>query len=341
MNADLLGGEGTRGEIKIPRGVPLALWDSTTSTTSGNVAASGTAGITPFDLGALTSPFRTAFVIDQITFLAWSAGQSGNEFTAANFPNDFGRTLRARFTIGHRAISHDWIPLWNYGPRLQTSYAGQLSPSVIPFSTIETTAGLLGAQVASSYGWFSTFVWRLPRPLIVPPGMSLVPSILRGGDGSLGTVTVEIGYIGRRMPDTFKVPKEIDIPFVAQFLPPEVSGTTFLQSRDRVDMTNTLDVPVDVQRIICRTAIGGVQANVATINDLFSTENDTSKLNLYLSAGRRIIDNAPLFSAFDRNRGSLNTSFVLPPNECVTFQIPNAATPAYSVSLVGSRRQSV
>lgn len=304
-------------------GVPLALWAATT--VGENSAA------TPFDMGALTNPFRTAYIVDRICMMGSLAVNAGEVV-----PN-FGQTLRVRFTLGHASISQDWIPIWSYGPRLQDTWTNTLT---FPGS-VETTPGLAGAFVGGREVVYSTFLWKLPKPLIVPPGTTLIPSLIRGTDGLGGAMTCEMAYLGRRMPPGFKCPSEIDVPYVGRFLPPEVAANTtaYLQSQDRVDMTNPFDVPLRVRRLVYRLQVRGV--------GLFPVmeENDPTLITLFTTSDQKLVDNIASRLAFDRTRAAWTTNFDIPPSEGLTLRIPAGGgltnTAQYTFSVVGTRKERV
>jgi hypothetical protein len=180
----------------------------------------------------LMSPFREPIWIDAITWTIWNPAVNAN-----NAFWDWGGTIRTRLTLGRTEITRNrfngFVPIWNLSPQVN-----DLSASVQfdRFSTSDPVASTMHK-------------WKLPRPLYIPPGMSLQSTFMRTQDaGPAGTV-VSVGYAGRYADPSLPTLHEIDVPF-ATFA--EAAATASYFQSDENDFVNPFLVPLNTQRFILR-----------------------------------------------------------------------------------------
>src|SRR5260221_8746910 len=116
--------------------------------------------VTILDMDAMSSPFRRPMWVDEIR---WS-------YIGPTSISDlnFGSSIRCKLVLGRIAITSTrdgggFVPIWNFGP---------------PLNTPTATEDVLDATFAASVD-IGHFRWKLPKPLYVPAGQSIIPSLSR------------------------------------------------------------------------------------------------------------------------------------------------------------------
>jgi len=282
------------------------------------------------DTRALENPFRGSALIDAVTFTVSKIG---------NQNSDYSGMVLCRFRVGHVELSPTDIPISLFTTSLQSYPAVELA--------VGPTTPFVQVSVCRR--------WKLPVPLLVPPGAALVPSFFRPIDSSGVDVTVDVSYAGRYLDSSEPLPDKIQVPYVNAFYPPPEgwfngdSLNTFYLSGPRT-LANLLDVPVRVQRFIGR---------VYDITDTFpflgnvvesSANTSTSLFSVLMkdSYGREIVKDSVGFGAlFDVIRRSWTFSKILGPREHYLMNIYN--TPGFNppqpnripmVSIIGIREEN-
>lgn len=214
-----------------------------------------------FDTGRLGNVFRQPLAIDAVNFLIVAKYTNGNLSPiegAGTF--NLGGQIHCRFRMGSFDLSSAFVPIWNYGTVLQDGIE-DASPEM------QSVNYIVGADSLTILS-FNHFRWRLPRPLYVPPGDCLAPTIswptmpntlaryptLSNG---LNYVNVHISYAARRLPASMAAPREIDVPYVGLFEPAYVqdgiNGTVGqTASSSAADLGNPFERPLCVQRFLGR-----------------------------------------------------------------------------------------
>lgn len=284
-------------------------------------------GYAAFDTGALSNPYNTAMVIDSIRMMT----QSDTVDTELGL-NAFGGSVRARFTLGKRELSRAYVPLALHGPLLQ------YTPQNGGF-TYESELGVEGifAAGASSY---STYIWKLPRPLIVPQNEVLMAEVTRQADAQGGNVRVKVAYAGRRLPSTFEMPRTLEVPFVGVYLPGvQTSSTAGVQSSE-LDLVNQFnDKVLHVQRLCGRVfrqrPVGGLP--------VLDLANGTGNIQMFHSDERTVVrDLTPFMRVFDISTRVWEMPFDLAPKARINVLMNSFAVDTEPmVSLVGWRTEEL
>lgn len=311
-------------------GVPLLL-ESSVSLASGGSALP--------DVRELQNPYRTPFVIDEIVFLLRWIRSGGTDFT------NFGASIRARFAMGRVSVTSDHVPVWSFGPQIQGN-------SNVPPPTnnlVEGQSGLSGGvDSAGQLNTYSSFKWKLPVPLLVPPGNTLVPSFLRSADGMSGNVSVYVSYAGRRLESTFRMPADIDVPYVALYAT-ERGADTGISSE--LHLVNPFLVPMRVQRLTGRVEqilanpvpFGNVQEDFALGLLDFPTDFGITMEDTY---GYKVVKSTtPVGHVFDLPRRAWTFNKVLLPKERYTVRLNGTAgsmsNRLLTIAMIGHRKERI
>lgn len=274
---------------------PILFASPTTSVVAGRSALA--------DTGALSTKFRRPFWIDEIRLSSYYS-------TAVDVAtNSFA--MQARFKLGPYALSDRYIPFQNYAPYL---------------NEYNELASDLSGGVFTAIGWFR---WKLPKPLFISPGMTLVCDFFRPLGKTPATASADVAYVGRYLRTNEPGPKEVDVPWVTMFDP--ATDAVFAQSSE-LDLYNPFQVPLEVQRLLA------ADQDVTPPNTV-----DTDQVTVMKdSGGSNIIrDFTPTGSVFDITRRAWSVNRVLAPRERynITLQALTGDLNDYHVSLVGSRKE--
>lgn len=280
------------------------------------LAASSTAMA---DSGALSQPFRRPFWLDEIR---WNIRVSPVPLDfGSGIGVPYGALIRTKLTLGRMIISDKFIPIWNYGTELLTQYAGS-------------------AQVDANFGGvnvgFSSYRWKLPKPLYVPAGNVVTSEFSRGADGNPSAL-VTVSYAGRYVDADLTSRDEIDVPFVCAFLP--ATGVLNAQSAE-LDLHNPFLVPLKCQRMIGRILINDT-ATPPGYAEPFGA--GFGQLQLQDSGGHNMItDFTDLALVFDVNRRAWTFTSMLPSQERYNVLLTGlSSTRTVSISLIGTRKEQL
>lgn len=103
--------------------------------------------------------------------------------------------------------------------------------------------------VANSQVWQTC--WRLPKPMFIPQGELLIPTIKNGYPAG-GSNKFIVAYVGRELPDEEPVPREVTLPFIADYLPtlPVPVATAFDLESTSNQICNPFSEPLYVYRLM-------------------------------------------------------------------------------------------
>jgi len=202
-----------------------------------DVALTATNGTAIVDTGALASPFRAPYLLDEIRFLV-----RVNRFTqiAWYYYPLFGNGITAKLQMGRINITQDFVPIWLFGTHVQKLWIAG--------------AGVIDAQ--HLYG-YNEYRWKLPRPLFVPLGSAITVN-LQATPFLTAAARVSVSFVARALPVGTKTPPKIDVPFVTAYIPDLQTSTNerTAQSSEK-DLVNPFLVPLHVQRFIGRQSYNG------------------------------------------------------------------------------------
>ncbi len=197
------------------------------------------------------------FVIDPGTF---AAGGGLGDFRASQY----GQLICLDAGIGRHRITNGQVPIWLLGPRL--SYFGEVGQQ----------AYLLDAN-ANALPIINSYTWKLPKPVLVPPGTSLgmlltrpLVSTLQDNNTYLpNAMTVEVAAVGTRLA---KPPKSrlTDVPYVTFFRTLQSTTSPILESGQGLATAGSLANPftkeLTVERFNQRTAAGAANTAACDFN---------------------------------------------------------------------------
>lgn len=287
--------------------------------------ASGASGIA--DAGALSQPFRRPFWIDEIR---WNIRVP----IAGTGPKPWGGLISTKLALGRMMISDKFIPIWNYCTEMQQLQATSQQWDK-NFGPLVGPPGGAGTSVS-----FSAYRWKLPTPLYVPAGNTVVSEFQRYADGGSNAL-ITVSYAGRYIDQDEPSRKEIDVPFVGAFLPGFPSTTT-VQSGEN-DLYNPFLVPLHVQRLTGRLInnVFGVYAEVASGSHQFPNTN--VQLIMKDSFGHNVVrDFTNFLVVFDTNRRAWTFGKTLSPGQLYSAYFQNlVSTDMLSVALIGTRKEQL
>lgn len=268
----------------------------------------------------LCSPFRDPVWIDEIAF--------ATKYVTNNTSSPLG-AIRCKLNMGRIQLTGSradggFIPLYNFGPLIQA----------LNVETETTTNWPTTPRPTISYAR-----WRLPRPLLVPPGSMVQPVLSRDADSQSGNAWVAISYLGRYCEPGFRMPKEIAVPWVSLWAP-SLASTASAQSSE-LDLVNPFDRPLHVQRLIgrVRVTIAGAITNGPQAQVVAGT------LVIKDSLGNNVVrDFSGFTDIFDGPRSAWTVGSVLAPRERYNLTIQDFSgytSPQLTVSMVGWRKERV
>ena len=191
----------------------------------------------------------------------------------------------------------------------------------------------------------SFYLWRLPKPLFVPPGSVLNASISRlAADGwsldDTDALPVTIAYACRALPQGTPVPREIAVPYVGVWVD-DLGGTNETNSGD--NLKNPFQLPLHVQRFV-----GRLRQYYADGTNASDRENDFSSSTDFTVAmkdsnGRDLIRDLLAFNeVFDLQTRSWLCPFTLGPRERIIARVGGKVTATSTtlepiISMIGYR----
>lgn len=142
----------------------------------------------------------------------------------------FGGTIWCDLVLGGIRITNGSIPVWNFGraENLEAEWKYDSSDNIT----------------------FSSYSWRLPRPLYIPAGMTLAPTFVHTGFIP-DDINVRIGYSARTV---FVKPKKVYVPWVAKYVSKSFNPITAADAdaSTDLDLVNPNPEPLNLQRFTGR-----------------------------------------------------------------------------------------
>jgi hypothetical protein len=274
------------------------------------------------DPSRIRAPNNTPMWVDEIRFL-------GSNFDGKTM----GGVLHVQMRLGGFSLTKGFVPIWCLGKLLNP---------------------------LEQRGSFQGYTWRLPKPLLVPPGKPLEitfaavnPAVTRYDAGNNSTMDLHIGVVGRLLPAMYWVPQKIDIPWVAHWQSAVKTtggaGDVYVQSSTPTDLVNPFEEPVFVHgflgRMIFRFSadfaeVGGSDGDGGEISSNFTTVRMASSYGTII-----VRDPTPFSHLFSNTDRQWRVSAVLPPKGFYTVTLAQnyatvtAGSDAYAqISVVGHRQ---
>ena len=251
-------------------------------------------------------------------------------YTVGSF---IGQPVGMRLDLGKIPLTNGYVPSWVFGKpwNMGNYYYG----------------GATAVGSSSMYG-FANYVWRLSKPLYVPGGSVLVPTLKHFGYG-IGDINVQISYSGRGYGGKYS-PTKVFVPWVCNYTSKALDYTSTAQtdSSNELDLVNIFDQPLRVDRfvgIIGRTT-GTDTASPALIQDNADMSGAYLSARIVSSFGEPLVRNfVPFGALFPAVQPSWECEHVMPPRTYYKVYLSKAAattgsalyTANANVSLVGWR----
>lgn len=291
------------------------------------------------DITQLKNPSRTAFLLDEIRFRVFTP-------ITTSYPG----SLAVRLDLGRMQLTAGrYVPIGLMCRPLDAGEESSFSGGVHP---------PLGMAVRTSI----SYTFRLPRPLYIPGGETIVPSfmLMPGFDTVVNTFSVDISYVGRSLPAEAELPSAVDVPYVSAWLDvPRLGGTDALAVRStRSDMKNPFAEPLRVARVMglmlyyqnslgTLATVTGVSWLNASSGPADQFVHDFVPTRLFRSDGTKVVrDATPFGMLFPAQTRSLDVLAVLKRNEFLQLQcdvlasalVAAGAKVQLMASVVGTRR---
>lgn len=185
---------------------------------------------------ALQNPLGGPMEIHEIRFKI-TADLPESAFAAPDpITGDMGALIAVKLDLGTIELTNGFVPAWALGMD-EDQYANVQYFENLPSGVI---------QKNSSY-----YRWRLPKPLYVPAGATVVPQFQHRGFSTV-PVQIGIGYSGRALPANAPPPQTNFVPWVTSYFSKAfvLSDTaTDFDTSSNTDIFNKWDQPVQLQRL--------------------------------------------------------------------------------------------
>lgn len=220
---------------------PLAISTSVTLASGASVVADQTALMNDYDM---TRPL----LVDAIHFRTVTPNWSAFQRQSGRFGSNLGCTFRVLFSLGRYQLSRVPIPIGIFGPPLDggSSFNSFDGPAA-SYESVPISTSVAAVEFNGHY------VWRLPRPLLVPPNMLLEARVVRSDDGFASDVLLDICYVGRQAKKPIPTAIPAAIPYVGLFEQRFTTPGVFVSGQQ--DLSNPFTKPLHVQRFIGRLQI--------------------------------------------------------------------------------------
>lgn len=159
--------------------------------------------------------------------------------------------------------------------------------------------GFLGPRMTSltTYGSLYHVNWRLPKPLYVPPGEYVIPSI-NNPSGVATSYLFRIAYLGRELPDEEPIPDEVTLPFIGNYTAlAGTDGQVYQDESKSNQLCNPFSEPLYVYRMM-----GGTRSIGRSFIDT-TTYRELLKVSIMNSRGDTIVRDPTPFQHLFPQRG--------------------------------------
>jgi hypothetical protein len=294
----------------------------------------------PFDVGG--------FWLDEILI------QTTEQNSDPADPASTHAKLFVRLTLDGKEITRDFVPAWLFAP-VQDVLVEHMSNATDWFTAGDT--GITNTAIR----------WRLPKPLFLKPGQTLIPQFQgRSPDDNAGVFVldpgclVDIGYLGRTVPIGTPLPSKVCLPYVSHAgLVQPTSGQAASQIFTE-EFRNWFSTDLYVQRFVMRHGVASGQVGDQTEIDEYATgsafalaslpyTDSVMSVDILAPNGFKCLENYPqAVEAFWHSRHHWTHGTILKPG--ATFRITLAQTAtltsfqdvngvARAISMVGYREE--
>lgn len=299
-----------------PEDFPVQLYST------GNVPVGGT---TTLDADDLQNAFQKHVQIEEIRFLLYLNA-------ATNLlPGALAPLIRVQLKMGRIDLTNGFVPLWLLGTRMQRA--------------VELANGYTAAGQKTIWDYQR---WRLPKPIIVPHGATLLPSFsyqTPTGKGAVvnalnSPITVYVCMVGRSL-KRLNLPAKLEVPYATFWLPSVAQKSQ--QSGDDA-LVNKFTSPLHVQRFIGRIASTSDGTDGDNWASDFSNVGSARSLRITDSAGFEVVRDMTIWNdVFERSRCALPANRVLEPRGWYRVLLNEQPSINYvpMISLIGWRHEEL
>lgn len=201
------------------------------------------------------------------------------------------------------------------------------------------------------------YTWKLPKPLFIPARELLRPTVYFQAYAGATSRTVTILYVCRPLPRDYPTPKNLQVPWVSYFQPPNLTLPSASADRSDAstpsDLYNPWDQDLHVQRFIGRLLPRNVASEMQNLMSLDSAKVDlttglvtTGTLVSAQDSMNNILirDPTPFGHVFDFIDRSWTVNCILPPKGFYLFTVDRlwsnyaaALTASVCIGMVGWR----
>lgn len=223
-----------------------------------------------------------------------------------------GAVMGCQLNLGNIPITNGFVPVWNFGPGRAFEYEVSSPSRSIPIQ----------------------YSWKLPRPLLIPPGSVVAPIFQHRGLIPID-VAMRISYACRILPADYKMPNKVQVPYVAFYASKvfDVQSTTVdSDTSTELDLTNRFDAPLRIHRFVGRvneyalTSIVGVAGNNNSDVIFNHLASRLLRVRMTDSRGQPTIPTPTLFrQVFDGPTRTWDSDFILPPKSYYTAVLEREA----------------
>lgn len=239
------------------------------------VASNSSAGV---NAAALKNPSGGPMEIHQIKWELQIPSASVS-FTGAVA----GGVIACKLEMGGHALTNGYVPVWNF---------------VRPNSILNEILINTGATAA---GQVSVFTWTLPRPLYVPDGVVVTPTLQHRGLYT-SSINVRVSFGARTFRSKSGPPKKIYLPYVSSYVSKNFDANADdTDQSTELDLVNPFDQPLRLQRLTGRAQFLNSNKNGSGTIYVDEGYNGSSsgaspgeemlKLRIFDSNGRPIVRN--------------------------------------------------
>lgn len=206
-----------------------------------------------------------------------------------------GGMVAVNLTLGALPITQGYVPIWCFGRGETLADDGCVGDG--------------GDFTGDNFPYRAEYVWRLPRPLYVPPGRIVTPQIQHRGIIP-NTIDFRISYVGRTVEERKRGTK-IEVPYVTSWLSSSYATDTgrTIETSSETDFRNPFGVPMHVNYFVGRTfqtgTISGTNGLVCA-GSPYNLYNTLFRFKMAHSSGLRVIeDYTPIGAIIPVDQGAI------------------------------------
>lgn len=200
------------------------------------------------EVQALRNPFKVPMLVEEIRFGLMNGIKADSTGWASGWTGMLPIQIQVELTLGRAPLTKHFVPVGVLGKRL----IGASLPILLSSAeTIPDTAVMTN----------NVIVWKLPKPLYVPPSELLAPKFLYNASSG-STQTIYIQYACRTLSKDDPVPKKIYVPWASAYITPPSADGILISDSTEADIVNATDQMLNVERFVGYSASYGAFVEV-------------------------------------------------------------------------------